>query len=307
MFSAKAWRTTRLAHSAIGKRFNSWTAVESGEKGTLDYKIYIKNESGSAISTVHDIPLRSKLGDNVFNMVVEVPRWSNAKMEMSSKLPFNPIVQDSKKGEVRYVKNFFPYTGYIHNYGAFPQTWEDPSHTDKDTGFDGDGDPLDVCEIGSGVGYSGQVKQVKVLGCLALIDEGETDWKILAIDINDPLASSVNDIEDIEKHFPGLIKGTHQWFEQYKIPDGKPKNQFAFEGKPKNAEFALNIVEECNQAWGGLVTGENDHANYDSANITFTETKGFNPELAKSIIPESSKPISRKESPLDKWYFVNSQ
>ena len=33
---------------------------------------------------------------------------------------------------------------------------------------------------------------MKVLGVMALIDEGETDWKLLAIDINDPLASKMN-------------------------------------------------------------------------------------------------------------------
>lgn len=54
---------------------------------------------------------------------------------------------------------------------------------------------------------------------------GETDWKILAIDINDPLADQMNsehcamvcsvysaiityltDIQDIEKHMPGFLK-----------------------------------------------------------------------------------------------------
>jgi inorganic pyrophosphatase len=39
----------------------------------------------------------------------------------------------------------------------------------------GDNDPLDVCEIGEAVAYPGQVKQVKVLGTMALLDEGETD------------------------------------------------------------------------------------------------------------------------------------
>ena len=34
------------------------------------------------------------------------------------------------------------------NYGAFPQTWEDPSHVPDDTKFPGDNDPLDVIEIG---------------------------------------------------------------------------------------------------------------------------------------------------------------
>ena len=59
-------------------------------------------------------------GDN-YNMVVEIPRWSNAKMEIATKEILNPIKQDVKKGKLRYVKNFFPHHGYIWNYGALPQ------------------------------------------------------------------------------------------------------------------------------------------------------------------------------------------
>lgn len=59
---------------------------------------------------------------------------------------------------------------------------------------------LDVCEIGEAVGYTGQVKQVKVLGVMALLNEGSTDWKIIAIDVNDPLANKLYDIEDVERH-----------------------------------------------------------------------------------------------------------
>lgn len=33
----------------------------------------------------------------------------------------NPIMQDVKKGKVRFVNNCFPYHGYMWNYGAFPQ------------------------------------------------------------------------------------------------------------------------------------------------------------------------------------------
>ena len=54
-------------------------------------------------------------------MVVEVPRWTNAKMEVSKEEAFNPIKQDIKKGRLRYVRNCFPHHGYIWNYGAFPQ------------------------------------------------------------------------------------------------------------------------------------------------------------------------------------------
>lgn len=35
-----------------------------------------------------------------------------------------------------------------------------------------------------------------------MIDEGELDWKIVAISLDDPKASLVNDIDDVEKHFP---------------------------------------------------------------------------------------------------------
>ncbi len=92
-----------------------------------------------------------------------------------------------------------------------------------ETGANGDNDPLDVCEIGEALGYVGQVKQVKVLGIMALLDEGETDWKVLVVDVNDPLAPRLNDIEDVERHLPGLIRATNEWFRIYKIPDGKPE------------------------------------------------------------------------------------
>ena len=84
----------------------------------------------------------------------------------------NPIKQDVKKGQLRYVKNCFPHHGYIWNYGALPQTWEDPNHVDSETKCGGDNDPIDVVEIGEAVGHVGQVKQVKVLGVMALLDEG---------------------------------------------------------------------------------------------------------------------------------------
>jgi hypothetical protein len=47
---------------------------------------------------------------------------------------YTGIVQDQKKGKLRYVANSFPHHGYIWNYGAFPQTWENPHHVDQSTG-----------------------------------------------------------------------------------------------------------------------------------------------------------------------------
>lgn len=61
---------------------------------------------------------------------------------------------------------------------------------------------VDVVEIGETRGRIGQVLKIKPLGALAMIDEGELDWKIVAISLDDPKASLVNDVEDVEKHFP---------------------------------------------------------------------------------------------------------
>ena len=98
------------------------------------------------------LSLSSDAANNVVNMVVEVPRWTNAKMEIDLKEKMNPIKQDVKKGKLRYVANCFPHKGYIWNYGAIPQTWEDPGHVDESTQCKGDGDPVDICEIGQRVG-----------------------------------------------------------------------------------------------------------------------------------------------------------
>ena len=145
-------------------------------------------------------------GDGVYNMVVEVPRWSNAKIEIDTKSPLNPLKQDVKKGKLRFVANCFPHHGYIWNYGAIPQTWEDPNHTDESTNCKGDNDPIDVCEIGHKIHARGAVIQVKVLGVFAMIDEGETDWKVICIDVTDPLAENLNDIHDVDKVMPGFLK-----------------------------------------------------------------------------------------------------
>ncbi len=69
---------------------------------------------------------------------------------------------------------------------------EDPSEKDAVTGSLGDGDPIDIVEIGQRSCDIGDIRQVKVLGALAMIDQGETDWKVIAIDITDPRAAAIN-------------------------------------------------------------------------------------------------------------------
>ena len=57
-------------------------------------------------------------------------------------------------------------------------------------------------EIGSETLVSGGVYPVKPLAVLAMIDEGELDWKVACIKADDPKADSVNDVEDVERRAP---------------------------------------------------------------------------------------------------------
>ncbi|RKP10886.1 inorganic diphosphatase [Thamnocephalis sphaerospora] len=282
-----------------------------GAPNTLDHRVYIEKD-GKVISPFHDIPLFANDRKTVFNMVVEVPRWTNAKMEIATGEPLNPIKQDTKKDKLRYVRNCFPHHGYIWNYGALPQTWEDPNHINEETRARGDNDPIDVCEIGEQVGYTGQVKQVKILGVMALLDEGETDWKVIAIDVNDPLASKLNDIEDVERHLPGLTRATNEWFRIYKIPDGKKENQFAFSGEAKNRQYATDVVLETHEAWKRLIDGrvpaQTDTYSLDITNLSIEGSPGkitCDDPVSKAIPPESAQPAQPIDSAIDKWFFIS--
>lgn len=283
---------------------SNYTVRTVGKPNTLDYRAYIEQD-GKPVSPFHDIPLYANAEKTVLNMIVEVPRWTNAKLEISKEQPLNPIIQDTKKGKLRFVRNCFPHHGYIHNYGALPQTWEDPNVSHPETKAFGDNDPLDVCEIGEAVGYTGQVKQVKVLGVMALLDEGETDWKIIVIDIKDPHASKVNDIEDVERHFPGLLRATNEWFRIYKIPDGKPENQFAFSGECKNKKYAEDVVRECAESWDKLISGKTEPKDISLVNTTISDNAHVKTASDLNIPEGTNEAPAPIDSSIDKWFFIS--
>ncbi|XP_025093039.1 inorganic pyrophosphatase-like [Pomacea canaliculata] len=287
----------------------SYSTVERGQPNTLDYRVFFRSPQGKLISPFHDIPLYANQEKNIFNMVVEIPRWSNAKMEINKEEKLNPIKQDVKSGRLRYVKNIFPHHGYIWNYGALPQTWENPKEKFPETGTAGDNDPLDVCEIGHKIQERGSVIQVKVLGTLLLIDEGETDWKIIAIDVSDPLASKLNDINDVHQHMPGFLRATYEWFRYYKKPDGKPENTVHWNGECKGRDFALEIVEDANKQWHRLVSNSREASggSISCANTTLSGSSDtIREEEAETTV--NQKPALGPAAPVDQevnqWYYV---
>ncbi|KAJ0107835.1 hypothetical protein N8I77_003901 [Diaporthe amygdali] len=284
---------------------SSYTTRKVAAPYTLEHRVYIEKD-GVPVSPFHDIPLFANQEKTILNMVVEIPRWTNAKLEISKEELLNPIKQDIKKGKLRYVRNCFPHKGYLWNYGAFPQTWEDPNVVHPETKAKGDNDPLDVCEIGELVGYTGQVKQVKVLGVMALLDEEETDWKVIVIDVNDPLASKLNDVEDVERHLPGLLRATNEWFRIYKIPDGKPENQFAFTGECKNKKYAMDVVHECAEAWERLITGKTPAGGVSTTNLTVAHSPSrVAPDQLPPIPANQELPPEKIDASIDKWFFIS--
>ena len=253
--SRRASVSTKEDLDAINASFDP-TAVKvttKGQPATLEYRVGFELLE-KPISPWHDVPLYpdpsiGAKGAEV-NMIVEIPKWSRAKFEIATGEDHNPIKQDTKKGRLRE----YTYGDMLFNYGCFPQTWEDPSHKTEDTGAIGDNDPIDAMEIGTQIFETGAIVKVKVLGCLAMIDDGETDWKVVCISTEDPLAEKLDDISDVEKVMPGYIGVMREWLRMYKTPDGKPKNTFGLEEKAMDKEYTMGVVEETHVFWQNLMT-----------------------------------------------------
>ncbi|KAL4950985.1 inorganic pyrophosphatase [Aspergillus filifer] len=281
-----------------------------GGRNTLDWRIWLEH-NGDPISFWHDVPLYPTATNNkIVNFVVEIPRGENGKIEIRRPEPLNPIFHDDRNDAPRFVENVWPFVTYPFLYGSIPQTWESPNFNHSFTNEPGDNDPMDLFDIGQDVGYTGQVKQVKVLGALALNDGGETDWKVLGIDVNDPIAPLVDNFKDVEKYRPGLIKAYYDWFTYYKIARGDDLIPIVG-GSYVNATFAASKIEESHGFWLDLVKGA-----VDTNEINYNQTS--RPDIMTSFVPSSNatsvfdipvesdeKPAEPKPARYDQWFYLD--
>ena len=60
---------------------SQYTTRKVGAPNTLEHRIYLEKD-GVPISPFHDIPLYANEQQTILNMIVEIPRWTNAKMEV---------------------------------------------------------------------------------------------------------------------------------------------------------------------------------------------------------------------------------
>ena len=80
----------------------------------------------------------------------------------------------------------------LFNYGAIPQTYEDPNFIHPDSKAPGDNDPIDAVELSGYPIDIGDVVRVRILGVFGVIDEGETDWKLMVLNMESPLAKTIH-------------------------------------------------------------------------------------------------------------------
>jgi hypothetical protein len=108
---------------------NEFQAEPVGDINSDGFRIFFKKRLPSSdsadvyISPFHDVPLYSEAGSNVYRMVVEAPRWTNAIYEIALNEPLNPIKQNTCGNVLRFGQNIFPFHGFIWNHGSLPQTW----------------------------------------------------------------------------------------------------------------------------------------------------------------------------------------
>jgi hypothetical protein len=76
--------------------------------------VFILVKDGKAFSPFHDLPLWVDKSKAIANMVVEIPRGKNAKLEISRTDVLNPIKQD-----VKVFKNPFGGGGFTAYFSLF--------------------------------------------------------------------------------------------------------------------------------------------------------------------------------------------
>ena len=149
------------------------------------------------------------------NSVIEIPKDSSAKYEY-----------DIELGVLRLDRVLISSMRYPASYGFIPQTISD------------DGDPLDVLVYNSVPIQSLAMVEIKPIGALKTVDNGEYDYKILGIPVYNP--NNYNELTDLDETFLNVCE---DFFKHYKNNDKKKRNTVVVNGWVGKAE-ALEIIKE---------------------------------------------------------------
>ncbi len=143
----------------------------------------------------HDVPL-GKDAPNEINVIIEIPKGSANKYEV-----------DKETGLIKLDRANYSSAPYPFDYGFAPQTlWDD-------------GDPLDVVVLTTFPLHPGILVAVRPVAVIDMVDNGESDYKIIAVPVEDKRWDDVQDLKDVNKH---SLKEFQHFFETYKALKGKP-------------------------------------------------------------------------------------
>ena len=187
------------------------------------------------VSPWHDVPFWADADKTLVHFVCEIPRLTRSKLEIHKSVAGNKLVQDTKGPHPRFYK----YSAAVVNYGAISQTWEDPAVADEHTGVGGDNDPIDVLQLNAAPCARGAVQRVRVLGALALVDGGETDWKLLVVDADDSSTSAWRTVDDVPRD---RVAEARDWYRLYKTAEGKGENEYGMGGRAIDGDEALRVA-----------------------------------------------------------------
>lgn len=148
------------------------------------------------------------------NAVIEIPMESVNKYEYDQKLQV-----------FRLDRTLHSPVHYPGDYGFIPST---RGH---------DGDPLDLLVLVNSPSFPGCVIEVRPIGVLRMVDQGEQDEKILAVAESDPV---YREIMDAGQLFPHLLREIEHFFSIYKSLEGKKTELSGWEG----SEMARRIIVE---------------------------------------------------------------
>ena len=179
------------------------------------------------LSNVHLVDGIAYKKGNYYQGLIEIPAGTTAKWEVNHKT--GNMEWDFRDGKPRKVQ----FLGYPGNYGFIPQTI-----LDKNEG--GDGDPLDIIVLGTSVKRA-SVQEIKILGAIKLLDEGEHDDKIIAVVKDGPFAN-INSVSEMMIQFPGSIQIVRYWFEGY------DQGSMQFIGYMQSGE-AKKLIEKAHKSW----------------------------------------------------------
>ena len=81
-----------------------------------------------------------------------------------------------------------------------------------------------------------------------MIDDGETDWKVVVINTSDYLAAKLNSMDDVRTFMPNAAECLHAWLRDYKSKSGQV-NTFGFDGEYQDVKYAESVIEETHEFW----------------------------------------------------------